>query len=171
MLKSNYPEHTVIDKVAFDDDLDADGYAWAWAMSHFLGEKKKDAFFRYLTEVSKLGPLETMNESKQKLLFESSFGSDHSKLSSEMMVHLRKLPYVDPIENLTHYVVLYRYTQNGSTYVGCGVTASRTAVDKMREELKARLPASVQLTAQFEVKPFPTRTQASNFAQSLRNAR
>ena len=168
MLKANVAEFSAVDRILLNDELDADGYAWAWALSHYLGEKKKEPFFKYLAEVAKLGPLEKMDPSKQEQLFATHFGTDRNKLSSEMVAHLRKLPYVDPIENLTHYVILYRYIRSGTLYTGHAVTASKTAVDKTREDLRARLPPDVQQTAQFEVRPFPTRTQALQFAQSLR---
>jgi hypothetical protein len=168
MLKANVAEYSVVDRVLLSDELDADGYAWAWGLSHYLGEKKKDAFFKYLAEVSKLGPLESLDKAKQVSLFETHFGADRNKLGSEMIAHLRKLPYVDPIENLTHYVIMYRYLQNNTLYTGHAMTASRTAVEKLREDLRARLPPDVQQTAQFDVRPFPTRTQATIFAQSLK---
>jgi len=168
MLKQNFREDTAVEGVVFNEDLDADGYAWAWALSHFLGEKRREPFFKYVAEVAKLGPLEKMDESKQRELFSSHFGVDRVKLSIDMVGHLRKLPYVDPIENMTHYVVLIRYPLGGFVYSGYEVTPSPTEIQKTRDQLRARLPLEAQQSATFEVKQFPTRTQAITYAQSLR---
>jgi hypothetical protein len=168
MLKLNRREDSAVDDIVFNDDLDANGYAWAWALSHYLGEKRREPFFKYVAEVAKLGPLEKMEESKQRLLFASHFGPDRAKLSIDMVGHLRKLPYVDPIENMTHYVVLIRYPLGGFVYSGYEVTSSPTEVNKTREQLRSRLPLEARQNATFEVKPFPTRTQAVEYARSLR---
>jgi len=167
LLKENYREDSAVEGIVFSDDLDADGYAWAWALSHYLGEKKKESFFKYVAEVAKLGPLEKMEDSKQRELFASHFGANRARISTDMVAHLKRLPYVDPIENMTHYVVLIRYQQGAGYLIRYQVTASPTAVNKTREELRATLPQAVQQNAVFEVKPFPTRTQALAFAKSI----
>jgi hypothetical protein len=168
MLKLNFREDSAVEGIVFKTEFDADGYAWSWALAHYLGEKKKEAFYKYVAEVAKLGPLEKMEESKQRELFGSHFGVDRAKLSTDMVAHLKKLPYVDPIENMTHYVILIRYPLGGFVYSRCGVTSSPATIQKTREELRAQLPLESRQNATFEVKPFPTRTQAINFAQSIR---
>jgi len=168
LLKQHYGEDAAVEGIVFSDDLDANGYAWAWALSHYLGEKKREPFFKYVAEVAKLGPLEKMDEARQRELFTSHFGLDRAKLSTDMVAHLKRLPYVDPIENMTHYVVLMHYEFAGKAHGGYAVTASPKEINKARDELRAKVPNYAQNRAQFDVKNFPTRTQAINFAQSWR---
>jgi hypothetical protein len=167
-LKTDVKRDELIDWLTMNDDLDADGYAWAWGLSHYLGEKKRDAFFEYVAEVARLGPLEKLDETKQRELFNFHFGFDRAQIGTEMLGHLTKLPYRDPIENMKHYVVMYRYHLAGYVHYGYAVTTSPSEIEKKREELRGKLPPSLQQSALFEVKTFPTRTKAVNFAQSLR---
>jgi hypothetical protein len=172
VLKGGLPEgsshEALIDDLIFNDTLDSDGYAWAWGLSHYLGEKKREDFFKYVAEVSKLGPLETLKTAQQNELFASHFGSDRAKVGTDMLAHLKKLPYRDPIENMKHYVVMYRYQDAFKIYYGYAVTTSPTEIVKKREELRAKINPYFQKTAVFEVKTFPTRTKAITFAQSLK---
>jgi hypothetical protein len=157
----------LVDGIIFNDNLDADGYAWAWALSHYFGEKKRDVFFQYVAEVAKLGPLEKMEESKQRELFASHFGADREQVGTDLWNHVKKLPYRDPIENMKHYVVLYRYRMGSYIYSGYAVTTSPAEIQKKKDELRAKLDAYAQQSAIFEVKPFPTRTKALAFAKAI----
>lgn len=144
--------------------FESDGYAWSWALTHYLGEKKKDAFYKYVGEVSKLGPFEKPIDSEQRLLFAQHFGGDFPKLSSDLLAHLQKLPYIDPVETMTYYVVLLTYTNGGRLSKSYAVTPSPTAVDKTRQELIEQMPAALQQTARFEVRKVVGRTAALNAA-------
>jgi len=158
----------LLDGLIFDDELDSDGYAWAWALSHYLGEKKRDDFFKYVAQAATLGPLEELKLSAQNEMFVAHFGDDRAKLGADLLGHLTKLPYRDPIENMKHYVVTYRYQDGRYIHYGYAVTTSPAEIQRKREELRAKIPPFFQQTALFEVKPFPTRTKALNFANSLR---
>lgn len=163
--RQNGTAKTTVEAIVAADRLDADGYAWAWALTHFLGEKKRDAFTKYLAEVSLTGPLETPKTEERVRLFIKHFGADFSKLDTELFAHLNKLPYVDPIENMTHYVILLSYPFGSATMRSYGITVSPKEVQRSRDELLAKVPLNRQSEVTFDVRNFPTRTGAVNFAR------
>ena len=155
---------STVEAVISTPDFESDGYAWSWALTHFLGEKKREPFYKYVAAVSKLGPFEKLNDTEQRLLFAEYFGGDFDKLSTDLIAHLKKLPYVDPIENMTHYVVMLTYPVGGGVSRSYTVTASPTEVEQIRQRMLLRLPPDVQREARFEVRPLPTRSGATTFA-------
>lgn len=156
---------STVEAIASADTLDADGYAWSWALTHFLGEKKRDLFSKYLAEVSRIGPLEEPKPEEHMRTFVEHFGADFRGLDTQLFSHLDRLPYVDPIENMTHYVILMSYPSGSSTMRAYGVTLSPKEVQRSRDDLLRRLSPSEQRSALFEVRNFPTRTGALNFAR------
>lgn len=160
---------TTTESIIMADKLDADGYAWSWALTHYLGEKRRDAFSRYLTDVSKIQSMEKPSKDENVRLFIKHFGADFRKLDTELMNHLRKLPYVDPIENTTHYVILLSVQNGQSVQRSLAITLSPTAVQQTRQELLDKLPLSVQARATFDVRNFPSKTAAMNFARQWLN--
>jgi hypothetical protein len=143
------------------DKIDADGYAWSWALTHFLGERRREPFNKYLTDVTKFAPLEKSDAATRKALFIKHFGDDFAKLDKDLLAHLYSLPYVDPVENMTHYVIMVT-TPSQRSY---RMTASPGDIDKTRQSLLATIPPAMQNSVQFNVERFPTRTQAQTFAR------
>ncbi|MGC3971495.1 MAG: DUF1570 domain-containing protein [Pirellulales bacterium] len=160
---------TTAEAIVTADKLDADGYAWAWAFTHFLGEKKRDLFAKYLMEVSKIGPLERPKPEEHLRTFVDTFGGDFQKLSGDLMLHLQKLPYVDPIENMTHYVIMMQYSTALSTRRSYAVTLNAKEVQRAHDELLQRVPSGNQRDTRFDVRNFPTRAAAMNFANAWLN--
>jgi len=83
--------------------LNANGYATSWGLTHFLAKGRKKEFFEYLREVSLFGPLERRNGAEVEL-FVKHYGDEYGELEEGMVKALKKLDYVDPIANQTHYV-------------------------------------------------------------------
>jgi hypothetical protein len=141
------------------DKIDGDGYAWSWALTHFLGEKRREPFQRYLTDVAKFEPLKPLNATARKELFIKHFGDDFKKLDADLLAHLYKLPYVDPIENMTHYVVMLDIAGQRM----CQMTTSRKHIEELQNSLLTQIPPQERRNVQFRVQPFPNRTQARAF--------
>lgn len=173
MLKSGARQNSkygsTVEAVISTPEFESDGYAWSWALTHYLGEKKREAFYEYVAEVSKLGPFEKPKADEQRLLFAQYFGGDFPKLSTELIAHLQKLPYVDPYENMTYYVVLLSYPVGSGTMRSYNITPSPTRVEQTRLQMLQRLPPEAQRSAKFEVRPIPSRTAAQTFAQQWLN--
>jgi hypothetical protein len=81
--------------------LTSTGYASAWALTHFLGQRRQADFFEYMKEVSALGPFERMAPAENEQAFFKHFGEDYGALETAMVKHLQSLPYVDPFPTRT----------------------------------------------------------------------
>jgi len=170
-ISSTKASNSTTEAIVTATDLDADGYAWSWALAHFLGEKKKDIFSKYLAEIATAGPMKKTDSAEQRRVFVKHFGSEFAKLDTEMMKHLRALPYIDPIENMTHYVVMMRYPQGLRTMRGYAIALSEKQVAETRSELAAKLTAQEQNVAVFEVRKAKTRTEAMSMAAGWMTSR
>lgn len=137
--------------------LDSKGYAAAWALTHFLAERRQAPLFALLKEVSQRGPLTHFTESQNVELFRKHFDDDFATLDSQIAKHLQKLPYEDPIANQTHYVVMM---QSGILR-GYIITTSPKAAKDWQQEQLGKQPASV-----FVVQAFANARAAELFAKS-----
>ncbi len=129
--------------------LDSLGYAASWAMVHYFAKRERKKFEAYLSEVSQLEPLQSVVPGS---LFAKHFGSDFMRLEESIAQHLDGLPYVDPIENQTHFVLLM---QGRSRKVF--VTSSRLKLQQYHREHANRRFARLHV--------FPNRDTATLFAQ------
>jgi hypothetical protein len=149
--------------------LTSTGYASAWALTHFLAKMKKDDFNSYLTEVSKIGPLEGgalvergVHSAENEKVFAKYFGAKFPQLEDDLIKYLKKLPYTDPIANQTHYVVLIT-TGTRRSY---GVTTSPAAIKELEENARSTYGGA----ANFQIRPFPNKDAADEFIkQWIRN--
>jgi hypothetical protein len=79
------------------NNLTSTGYASAWALTHFLSQKRPANFPAFLQEVSQREPLEQHERDVDEALFVKHFGDDYSGLESLELKHLQGLPYVNPL--------------------------------------------------------------------------
>lgn len=145
------------------DRIDADGYAWSWALTHFLGEKKKVLFQNYLTDVTKFEAMKPRSAQERHDLFVKHFGSDFKKLDADLLKHLYALPYNDPIENMTHYVIM---VDTGARRM-YSMTPSPQSIQQAQNDLRQQLQGGANL--RFDIRQFPTRTTAQTFARAWLN--
>jgi hypothetical protein len=141
--------------------LDADGYATAWGLTHYLARYKSEAFFDYLRELQKLGPLEKPPEEGVPM-FTKAFGDDFAALETAVVKHLQKLPYVDPVENQTHYVAMWTVPTRKDVVV----SPSPAAIRQWRQQQADRLQPAEQGLFTFQVQAYPTRAAAEAFARA-----
>jgi hypothetical protein len=125
-------------------EIDAEGYALAWGLVHYLANKKTDAFRAYMADLSKYQPLDTATEpvaGKVDPLFAKYFGRDFEALERELQAYLTsknmKAEYIDPIENQTHYIVKSVEKVGTAFAVKAVVTTSPAAAKKWKEEEEA----------------------------------
>ncbi len=127
--------------------LTSTGYAFAWGLTHFLAERRKEKFAGFLREVVEQPPLVSLTSEQSEKLFQKHFGDDVPALERDLAKHLTGLPYVDPVETLTHYVCVIQGTLQSTVYVTYSVAAVK--------QLQAQAGAS-----KFTVNTFPTRKAA-----------
>lgn len=143
------------------EGLSSTGYAAVWALTHFLAERRKEKFFAYLKEISGRGPLAKFTEQQNVEQFQKYFPDDPAKFDAQILQHLQKLPYEDPIENQTHYVVAVR---SGAQRLYM-ITTSPRAIVEWQSELLAKQPAT-----RFLIQAFPNASTAKLFAKSMARA-
>lgn len=79
-------EHTVTAR-----QLTSTGYATAWALTHFLAEKRKKQFMEYIREVSAMKPLEVTDPDEDLVRFKRIFGEDLYKTETGVYQHILSL--------------------------------------------------------------------------------
>jgi hypothetical protein len=131
----------LIKNLVQSNSIDADGYAVAWGLVHYLANERPEEFQAYLKDVSKLKPLDPSNRrlaGRTDPLFVKHFGDDFAALEQAVQAHLtsRELQddYKDPIVNQTHYL-MRRVQKRGRTFeVLLALTTSPEAARKWKEE-------------------------------------
>ncbi len=160
---ANFGSGDLIRRTVTAESLDGSGYAAAWALTYFLAKHRPNEFFEYLRELARESrPLEGESGDEQLARFTRHFGDDLAALETEMIRRVSKLPYVDPIENQPHYVVLARV---GNRLMSI-VTPSPAEVTKFRTQLGSQLSPAELATAQVTVDLFPTKPLAQQAAQA-----
>ncbi len=146
------------------EQLDSAGYASSWAITYFLAEHRPKQFYAYLQEIEKIGPLASLSEQQQLDLFEEHFGDDWARLETELFNRLKKLPYIDPILNQPHYVVLMKAGIKRATVV----TSSPAAIPEARQQMLLSLQPAERASAQFLIDIYPNQALANQAAAGAR---
>ncbi len=176
LLKSDASSRDdLIAKAVTARELDSTGYAISWALTHFLALKHKHDFAKFLKEMSKIEPLAERGTGAVAAKgapdgtdkFKELFGNDWPKMSKELLQHLRKLPYKDPIANQTFYVVTMIVKQGQSTQMTAGLTTSPGAVKEWQDEARESLPPQLRNASSFTVRTFPNKDQAKQYLGSI----
>ncbi len=119
-------------------DLDADGYAVAWGLVHYLANKEPDAFAAYLADVSHSKPF----EKEPTELFDKHFGDNYAELEQHVGEYLTSKKmlerYVDPIANQTHYVVKSVVKRGRAFQIQVMKTTSPDGARRWREAMEAQ---------------------------------
>lgn len=138
----------VVEATVQAENLTSLGYAFSWALVHYLAKFQQDEFFDYLREVSQTGPLE---KTESVDLFTKHFGSEYTQLEAGLSKHLKSLPYVDPIANQTHYVVMADFGLRRAVVV----TTSPSSIREFQQQAGG---------AQIAIQAFPNKATAERFA-------
>jgi uncharacterized protein DUF1570 len=169
LLKVNAGSGTVLKNLIEADEIDAEGYALAWGLVHYLANKKPDEFRAYLKSVSQYEPLDVVNRplaGRPDPQFVKHFGDKYETLESEIQQHLTsktmQAEFVDPIENQTHYVVKSVEKQGRSFAIQLVITTSPAAARKWKDEEEA-----ANKKAKFFTKICKTRAEAEREVQKL----
>jgi hypothetical protein len=164
LLRMSAGSGALIKNLVQSNSIDADGYAVAWGLVHYLASERSDEFRAYLKDVSKLKPLDPANRrlaGRTDPLFVKHFGEDFAALERAVQEHLtsRELQqdYKDPIVNQTHYVIR-RVQKRGRTFeVLLALTTSPAAARKWKEEQE-----KLHKRATFKTEIYKSRREAEN---------
>lgn len=152
--------------------LDSQGYASAWALTHYLAKTRRAQFNAYMQELQKLGPLDggyrvvaDGSVPKHRELYAKHFDGDLSLTETRLRQYLPKLPYVDPFIDMPHVSVVIGFSRNGRFNKMGGVfhnpMLARQWVTKTLGEQNLT-PDSVQT----EIKSFENRILAQRYLRA-----
>jgi hypothetical protein len=171
LLKMNAGSGEVLKKLVEADEIDADGYALAWGLVHYLATKKPEQFTAFMADLSKYEPLDAATrplQGRADALFNKHFGTDYAGLEREIQAYLTSKPmqaeYIDPIENQTHYVVRSVQKIGRSFQVQLVITTSPAAAKEWKEEQE-----SANNKATYSTKVCKTRAEAERQVQKLQS--
>ena len=74
-----------------DPNTAADGYAEAWALNHFLLNKRSEEYIAYLKEHAEKTPLSELNAEQRLEEFKKHFGDNFEKLEIDFLKYVRRL--------------------------------------------------------------------------------
>lgn len=148
--------------------LTSTGYASAWSLTHFLATRRRLKFSEYVRDVSKLGPLETIGEIrapgivKENLqLFEKHFGTDLAALEKQIESHhFGDLPY---------FVAIVAYRDGGRDRRDASLFRSQHLAERWTQDALQRVAEEQRSGASRDVRLFPSRNVAEQFAQAWKN--
>ncbi|MBS0207785.1 MAG: DUF1570 domain-containing protein [Planctomycetes bacterium] len=104
LARGGFDSATIRD-TATAPQLTSTGYASAWALTHFLAQKRSDEFQSFMQEVSQRPPLKRFDKEEDEELFNRHFGKDYGRMSDNLFTHLTKLPFRDPLAEARVIVV------------------------------------------------------------------
>lgn len=156
--------------------LTSTGYAAAWSLTHFLAKRRRAKFSGYVQEVSKLGPLETTGDilapgivKENMQLFEKHFGTDLPALEKQLVMHLEQLPYNDPLADRPYVVAMVAYREGRRDRREVSVFRSQELAEKWTLKTIEKIAVDQRPAASRDVRLFPSRVLAEQFAQAWRN--
>ncbi|MBX3412683.1 MAG: DUF1570 domain-containing protein [Pirellulales bacterium] len=170
LLKMSSKSGDAIQRIVNAPQLDADGYALAWGLTHYLAEKAKKPFGAYLQEISRMGPLE--RQEGEDSLFTKHFGSDFAALETAVQRHLTsgeiQKSYRDPMIYQTHYVVVHTTKRGRTATVSVAITLSPGRAREWKEqEEKEQATSDPGTIHAFRTQVCKTRIEAEQIVKKI----
>lgn len=165
------PTGKLIEETVLARTLDSTGYAIAWSLTHMLAKTRRSEFNRYVNEVAQLKPLEggrgaVGNRLPANLvLFKKHFGDDLQKLESDLVKHLRKLPYTDPFAEWPHYLATIAIANGRRPLREANVFHTTKLAEQWLTEKRRRIPDGQRGGARTNIRPYANRAVAENAAR------
>ena len=162
---------TWLESVITSHQLDSQGYASAWVLTHYLAKVRPEQFKLYIKELQGLGPLEGGYRLSEKgkipqhlNLFVKHFLLQPGEVEQRLVPYINKLPYKDPFIEWPHVTVLVRFRgPRGLQVLGNVFHNDEIAeqwISRTLEQLKLN-PDQVQL----QKRVFPTRVLAERYVR------
>ena len=103
------PGQPLVEYVVAKADLSPTDYALAWAVTHYLAQKRKADFVDYLKTMSQVRPMENHSPDDHLASFRKAFGGDLKKMDRAIAVHLKNLKY----DQLPYFSVIFEQPVGG----------------------------------------------------------
>lgn len=98
------PGQPIIEPLVMRENLSPTDYALAWALTHYLANKRFDRLIRYLTDLSTRPLLQECPPADHLVDFQAYFGDDLDRLDRSLLKYLAGFKN---IEGLAYYAVLF----------------------------------------------------------------
>lgn len=168
------PDGQMIDQTVMAARLSSTGYASAWSLVHYLAKYKRPEFQKYLQEVSRLGPLQTVGEAQRpgvvrenRALFIKHFGEDTAALEGRLIAHLKRQPYLDPFKDLPHFVAVVQLTEGKKPKREVNTFHSRVMATEWVNQMLEKADPAVRGSVAPQIRQFPNRALAEGFARQV----
>ncbi|MBA61031.1 MAG: hypothetical protein CMJ76_01580 [Planctomycetaceae bacterium] len=155
--------------------LDSQGYASAWVLTHYLAKLKPMQFKSYIRELQGLEPLEgahrlsSDNRIPQHLdLFTKHFLLQPKQLEEGLLPYINNLPYKDPFIEWPHVTVLILFRSPR----GMQILGNVFHNDEIADQWLARTLEQLKLSrdqVQVQKKVFPNRVIAERYVRTSVN--
>jgi hypothetical protein len=97
------PNRPLVEYLITREEMTPTDYALAWAMTHYLGQRRVKDFVAFLKTMSQMPPLEKRSPEDHLAAFRAAFGKDLVKLDKAINKHLSTLKY----EQVPYYSVVF----------------------------------------------------------------
>jgi hypothetical protein len=154
------------------DELDPDGYAFSWAMVHYLSKEKPASLMQYLRSLNARTPLEapappsgrgTFADAELEI-FDRYFAMSPGELEIELAYHLRKLPFEHPLQNAKHYVGIIEYIDGPHTKRAAYMCLAEAKAATWRDSIFEKLTPEQRSRARSFIKELENRDSAKQYA-------
>ena len=139
------------------DRLTPTDYAQAWALTHYLAQKRDGSFVRFLKAMSQMPPLEPRTPQQHLAEFRKYLGEDLIKVDRETDKHIRKLSTAKTYDPLPYYAVVFEQALGGGMVHR---VAWISQSPQMIEQWVERTTSPQGGIPSWQAVPYPTRTRA-----------
>jgi hypothetical protein len=155
--------------------LTSTGYAMAWALTHYLAQNHRGSFRDFLRAMSQRRPLVSGGEAVAPGVipgnlrdFKEYFGEDLADIERRVLLHLRRQIYVDPFLEWPHFAVLILMPEGTRPRREAEVFRLPKQAEIWRDQRLERLPKEQRGAIQHEIREFPKRPLAEQYARQWR---
>ena len=148
------PGMPLVEYLVTRTELSPTDYALAWALTHYLAQKRVNDFLSYLKLMSRMPPLEQRTPQDQLTSFRLAFGSDLAKMDKAVASYLAKLKGYD---QLPYYAVMFQQPIRGGMIRRAAIVSQSPSMIRQWLETVSTPDGG---TASWEVIPRPTRARA-----------
>jgi hypothetical protein len=148
------PKTPLVEYLVTRTELSPTDYALAWALTHYLAQKRGNEFLTYLKTMSRMPPLEKRSPQDQLTAFRLAFGSDLARMDKAVAGYLAKLKGYD---QLPYYAVMFQQPlASGMIHRAVIVSQSPSMIRQWLENMSTPNGGPPN----WEVLPHPTRARA-----------
>ena len=157
-----------IRRMVENQQLDSTGYAAAWATTHYLAQKKSEAFADYLKLLQGMRPLNGMAARTGDPITENAdhfrerFCDSYERFERELVAHLERQPYESPVAEYQHFVVLIEYPDGRKSLRRGGFFIRQQDAQQWLQDFLKQLDEPQRTAARFEVETYNNRGEATH---------